>query len=450
MEEVSVKTAPEESKEKATEAPVQESAEKPAEKGLRCKNMMYVQQLAKLPGPDKTIEAVKKRIETIVKPDKYAIILHDQDLANDGDCSEPHIHAMLSFENARFLSAVAKALGEENAQQIEWWKGNANNGYAYLIHATKNAMDKYQYSPDAVSASFDYAGEMAKISRDVAKAKARGKKRDEVTLLLDAMYDGTISKDDVEKRLTGSQYARYHSQIEAVWAKRLKTLAIEFRKKMQEQGCTLVSIWIYGASETGKSSLAKDILKKRGQTYFVSGSNRDRFQDYESQPSIWLDELRPTDFEFSQLLRLLDPFGEAVVAPSRYHDKALACDFVVISTIYNPFEFHRELFRLEKRNDLESVWQLIRRLSVIIEMDAYTIKAVQYLPKAEKFVPIEGTIRPNPYSGFSRPTPESKAIHLYSEIFKEKDTDAPQSAQNDGSQCSDTVSEERRTENEST
>ncbi len=434
MDEESVKTAPEE----------------PAEKGLRCKHMMYVQQLKHLPGPNQTMEAVIERIEKNVKPDKYAIILHDQDLANDGDCSEPHIHAMLSFTNARYLSAVAKALDEPTAQPLQRWRGNSNNGYAYLIHATQNAMDKYQYPPDAVRASFDYANEMASISRDVAKAKARGKKRDEVTLLLDAMYDGTISKDDVEKRLTGSQYARYHSQIEAVWAKRLEKLAVEFRKKMLEEGRTLESIWIFGASETGKSSLAKEIVRKQGRPYFVAGSNKDRFQNYQSQPSIWIDELRPTDFDFSQLLRLLDPYGESIMAPSRYHDKALACDLIVISTIYNPFEFHKESFSFEKRNDAESVWQLIRRLSVIIEMDAYTIKAVQYLPKAEKFVPIEGTIRPNPYSGFSRPTPESKTIELYSEIFKEKDADAPQSAQNDGSQCSDTASEERRTEIEST
>lgn len=433
MEEISVKSAPEE----------------PAEKGLRCKNMMYVQQIAHLPGPDKTIEAVKKRIETIVKPDKYAIILHDQDLANDDDCAEPHIHAMLSFNNARYLSAVSKALDEPSARCLQWWKGNANNGYAYLIHATKNAQDKYQYSPDAVRASFDYASEMANISHDVAKSKARAKKRDEVSLLLDAMYDGTISKEEVEKRLTGSQYARYHSQIEAVWAKRLENLAAEFHKKMREEGRTIESIWIFGASETGKSSLAKEIVRKQGRPYFVAGSNKDRFQNYQSEPSIWIDELRPTDFDFSQLLRLLDPYGEAIMAPARYHDKALACDLVVISTVYSPFEFHKEAFKFEKRNDAESVWQLIRRLSVIIEMDAYTIKAVQYLPKAEKFVPIEETIRPNPYSGFSRPTPELNAVSLYNSIFEEKKDNSNENAPVDATQNA-TESEEHDAKTDAT
>lgn len=403
------------------------------DKGIKCKNMMYVQQLSHLPGPIQTIEAVIERIEKNVKPDKYAIILHDQDLANDEDCAEPHIHAMLSFNNARYLSAVAKALGEPSAQPLQYWKGNSNNGYAYLIHATKSAMDKYQYSPEAVQASFDFKTEMAAVSEIVTRAKSQSKKRNEVALMLDALYEGTITKREIEQKLTGSEYARYHNQIDAVWAKRLENLAAEFRQKMQADGRPLVAIWIYGASETGKSSLAKDMLKQRGQPYYVSGSNRDRFQNYESQPSIWIDELRPTDFEFSQLLRLFDPYGEEVVAPSRYHDKSLACDFIVVSTIYDPSEFHKELFKFEKRNDVESVWQLIRRLSVIIEMDSCTIKAVKYLPRYEKFVPIPETLRENPYSGVSRNNPESNVIKLYNAII------APESSNNCDSEVTKTM-----------
>ena len=45
---------------------------------------------------------------------------------------------MLCFENARSLSRVAKVLGDK-PQYIEKWDENANNGFAYLIHATAQA-----------------------------------------------------------------------------------------------------------------------------------------------------------------------------------------------------------------------------------------------------------------------------------------------------------------------
>lgn len=383
------------------------------------RNIMYVQQLAYLPGDDKTLDAVAERIEKCVKPEKYAIILHDKDLANDDDCTEPHIHAMMTFKHARHLSKISKELDEKNTQPLRLWKGNANNGYAYLIHATKKAQGKYQYPVDAVRANFDYAAEMQKISGQVATANS--KKRNDIDILLDALYDGQLSKSQLEERLTGSQIAKYSRQIETVWSKRLQKLAAEFRREMIEQGRTVKTMWIYGPTETGKTSLAREYAEKTGHEVFVSGSSRDIFQDYAGQHTVILDELRPGNLSYSDLLRITDPYGRDASAPSRYFDKALAVEYIIITSPYNPFEFYIETFaQCKDRSKMDGFGQLLRRLSVVIETDPYTINAVEYWEKHDKFRMIPNTTRENPYSAFGRQAPDAKenAVKLYNSIFE--------------------------------
>ena len=45
---------------------------------------------------------------------------------------------MLQFDNARLVNQVAKDIGD-NPERLQVWKGNVENGFSYLIHATDNA-----------------------------------------------------------------------------------------------------------------------------------------------------------------------------------------------------------------------------------------------------------------------------------------------------------------------
>ena len=112
-----------------------------AKQTMKAKNMMYTQQLSHLPA--QTIDRLTELIENRLMPKKFALNLHDKDIDAQGSPEEPHIHAMLSFDNARSVNHVASLLNDK-AQYIEVWKGNAGNGYAYLVHATKDAQSKYQ------------------------------------------------------------------------------------------------------------------------------------------------------------------------------------------------------------------------------------------------------------------------------------------------------------------
>ena len=158
--------------------------------------------------------------------------------------------------------------------------------------------------------------------------------------LLNALYSGVLSKEDVEKHLTGAQYGRYRRQIEDVWAKRLRNLADEWRAEMAAQNRRIKVIWIYGPAGAGKTSLARAYAEQIGQSYYISGSSRDPFERYAGEHTLILDELRPNVIPYQDLLRLTDPFGAQVMAPARYHDRVLACDTIIITSPYDPIKFY--------------------------------------------------------------------------------------------------------------
>ena len=258
----------------------------------------------------KTKEDLANRIETVLHPIKYAVIVHDQETDKEGNRKEADMHAMLCFKNARFLSAVAKKLGDKE-QFIEKWDGDVNNGFSYLLHRTKDAKTKgkHQYDPSEVIANFDFSGLINQIENKVTlkQYQAQAGVKFSVDELLNALYSGIMTKEEVEKHMTGAQYGRYRRQVEDVWRKRLQLLADEWRQEMAAQGRQVKVIWIYGASGVGKTRLARAYAEKLGQSYYMTGSSRDLFQNYKGEHTLIIDELRPNVIPYQDLLRILDP-----------------------------------------------------------------------------------------------------------------------------------------------
>lgn len=381
----------------------------------KSKNMMYEQQLVHLPA--KTQENLIDLIGKL-KPKRYALILHDKDVNEKGQPEEPHIHVMLSFDNARSINSVAKLLGDK-AQYIEVWKGDSNNGYAYLIHATDNARTKYQYDISEVTANFDYPALMEKVTAEVKKADTFGDSA-KIKNFLNLLYIGAISKSEVEKQLTGAQYAKAKKQIEDVWSKHLQDLAEQWREEMIANGKSVCVIWMYGKSGTGKTSFAKEYAKKvgKGQPFYVAGSSKDAFQSYSGEHIIILDELRAQSIPYQDLLRMFDPFGidSQVFAPSRYYDKGLAAELIIITTPYNPLNFYNEVFGY-KVGLIDSFEQLHRRISLTINMTDTEILAATYDSDKQCYITDPTSSRPNPYSTSSRPPMAVSADDIYNSMF---------------------------------
>lgn len=374
----------------------------------RYRHMMYAQQMKHMPFD--SVKELFDHAEKKLNPVKLAVILHDKDRDENGNLKEPHVHMMMSFENARSLNSVAKLIGDK-PQYIEKWDKNPGNGFSYLIHATDGAKEQYQYSADEVIANFNYAESIENTQIEIAAAKAKLNSVNPETLL-DLLFQGAISKKEVEDRLTGSQYGKYHAQIEKVESKRLEREAERWREEMRRNKETVQTYWIYGRSGTGKTRHAKIFARTQSKKYYITGSSRDCFQNYAGENVIILDELRPRVMNFSDLLKILDPYSidndSPVTAPARYADKTLACKCFIITSPYDPYTFYDGM---EKSNLLDSkvdlFGQLSRRITVVQKMTDTEIMLMQFDHDRLEYIPVEGTAKPNPYTAGQETRPNN-------------------------------------------
>ena len=383
------------------------------------RNFMYSQQVQYAPNGIRTTHDMYEHLEKTLHPEKLAVIMHNKDKGE-----QDHFQAMITFKNARSVNAIAKAV-QDKPQYFEIWDKNINNGFSYLIHATKESRKKgdHQYDPEEVVANFDYPVLINKISKEVSGKK--GHRASNVDILLDALYEGNLTRADVEQRLSGSEYGKHQPQLEKVWAKRLQKNAEEWRKQAIAEGKTLQVIWIYGMAGTGKTSLAKDIAGKHTESFYMSGSSRDPFQGYAGESTIILDELRPHRIEYDDLLKITDPrsIEHGVMAPARYADKALACGLIIITSPYNARLFYEEQFGLRRdingrciENDIDPFEQLHRRITLTIRMTDSEILRAEYDPNHLKYIPDKKTAKENLYSSGKR-DPEDKSGELFDSLI---------------------------------
>ncbi|WP_405054571.1 Rep family protein [Streptococcus handemini] len=325
-------------------------------------------------------------------PKKFAGIIHDKDRTDDNELVEPHVHIVLQFEHARSITNLAK-LTDQPQNCFEKWKGSVNNAYSYLVHHTKSVLDKHLYDPREVIANFDYVELLDKIESHVN----RHQKINDTAVInnyLDLLYTGQITKEEVEQRLTGSQYAKAKSKIEAVYIKYLEKKANNWREEMKEKQEPVTVIWLFGSSGTGKTRLAKQYAKQFDENFFISGSSRDSFQHYNSEHVVILDELRPNLFEYSDLLKMFDPYNNHAMASSRYFDKPLLANVYIITSPYAPYTFYEKMY-LDKETD--SPTQLFRRIRVLAEVKEKEITFFDYEPISKIFIRNFDRVIPNPF-----------------------------------------------------
>lgn len=353
----------------------------------RYRQFMFVQDLTHLKiKPTELKEILEKS-----GAEKWAFILHDKDSKDDSDgildengtvgtlskegeeqAQSPstnthkplvrqHFHVVLKFENAHTISSVAKLFKDEE-QYVEVWKGKIENAWSYLLHRTNGAKSKFQYSPQDVVSNFDFAKEIKKIEEKVKQSKSN------INEQIQSYTDGEITKEQLIERIGVWEFAKRKKTLDAVEQVLEVRRQSAWLKEFEGKKCLVV--WIWGASGTGKTTKAKQLFEVGNYPYTILGSSNDPFQPYscieEKGKNIILDDLRPNSLSYADLLKVLDPFQHDKMGPSRYHDKPLTLEKIVITTPYSPKAF----FNATKGIDplIDTYKQLERRIAKIIKL----------------------------------------------------------------------------------
>lgn len=357
---------------------------------------MYVQQLNFL---NLTIDELKRKCESDHSIKEFAIIVHDKDLKEDKSTYvEPHLHLFLNFKQQKSLKYVAElVVDKENS--IDYFNRdtvpdkNERNGFLYLLHRTKSASHKHQYNIDELIVS-DKSNIKEKIQqwednyfKFVKKNESRNR-RAVVKKYLEQYSEFLIDYDELELKLNAYEIAKNMDVIKKIDTLRLKKLHQQYVEDERYKNKKV--IWIYGSSGLGKTRLSKEIAQnfidnnsnKHNQSIYVTQSNRDPFQDYTSENVIILEEFRSTTgIAENELFQILDKTNANFSAGSRYSDKKLMPDLVIINSIHAPTEV--------LTSEIIDMNQIIRRIDAILHLDKLNIAKQKY--QDERFYDFEVT-----------------------------------------------------------
>ncbi len=314
---------------------------------------------------EKIKEAVTKR-----NINKYAYILHDKDVDEQGNLKHAHWHICLKFADSQDTKYVAGWFGIEQQYVNKSKSGHFEDMLLYLTHM--NACEKYQYSPDDVRANFDYKNFIEKNGKLLTRKEE----------IVEKIASGEIKEYNYAEYISPNDYVKYGAQIEKAFKYR--------RDKIYTGNRNLEVIYITGGSSTGKTTFAKMLAEKKGYSFYLSSSDNDILDGYKGEDCLILDDLRGSAMRFSDFIKMIDNNTDTRVK-SRYYNKSITeCKLIIITTIHSMLEFYSNIFSAQD----EPLLQFQRRCKTYIEMDPYYVNAYSFDLQQAKYVPAGKFVNP--------------------------------------------------------
>lgn len=345
----------------------------------RMTKFMYTQQLKYL---KMTIDDIKHTLELNQYVKDFAMIVHDSDVDEHENEVEPHLHVFLKMNQQKSVDYIAD-LFQDTSNYVEFFnkntKGhNEQNGYLYLLHKTKNAENKHQYDMNDLIVPDD-SDLKQRINKwienyEESLSKYQSKRRKTVVeSILNDYAEGLMDKNELRESLTNLELAKHQKLIKDIDNVLVESAYIEYIEENRQQNKKV--IWLFGEPGSGKTFLSHKLANQYTDKddIFVTSSNRDPFEDYFKERVVILEEFRnETNIGTNELLQLLDKTNPKFNAGSRYKNKKIMAELIIINSIRSPDYF--------MPYD-EPLQQLTRRIDKLIKLDSQSITELKLTSK---------------------------------------------------------------------
>lgn len=291
---------------------------------------------------------------------EYAVVHHDRD---DGS---KHFHLSVQLKNAMTITALSKKL-DIKPNFIEKWDKRVYNMWAYMLHHTTDAKNEKADYSDYIENNQKFRTNIENYTertaaKPVAAASANAKKLDE---LVDKILSGEMNR----RQLLKGEYLKFYYQNQ----RKIDT-AIKLRvESLKYNPPNCKTMYIHGRSGTGKTSKAYQIANLLYKdNYTTASSSNDPLQDYSGEKCLIIDDFRPQDYPFIELLALLDPYFRQKTHKSRFYNKPLAAEFIIITSIYSFQDVLNHYNEMYPREEMKQLRRRIQQQMQLTETSTYT------------------------------------------------------------------------------